>query len=64
MPPCMMGWRVLTQPSSISGEPVRSATWVTGSPASEMSRAVPPVETSSHPTSARARARSVIPVLS
>ena len=48
----------------ISGKPVRSETSRTGTPASDSSPAVPPVETSSIPSSARPRANSTIPVLS
>src|SRR5437588_430985 len=48
----------------ISGKPVSSETWRTGIPASESSRAVPPVEIISIPRSARPRANSTIPVLS
>src|SRR5690625_1349092 len=64
MPPCTRGWRVLTRPSSISGNPVTASTSVTGRPASRMVAPVEPVETISAPASWRARARSTIPVLS
>ena len=40
---------VLTRPSSISGNPVTSATSCTGTPASRSMRAVPPVEIMSAP---------------
>src|SRR5690554_1901581 len=63
-PPCTFGCRVLTRPSMISGKPVTSETSRTGSPASRMARAVPPVESSSMLRAARARARSISPVLS
>ncbi len=52
------GCRVLTRPSSISGEPVTAATSVTGRPASRSVRAVPPVDTSSQPRATRPRPRS------
>jgi hypothetical protein len=63
-PPCTFGCRVLTRPSIISGKPVTSATSVTVSPASRSVEAVPPVERSSTPLSARALAKSTSPVLS
>jgi len=48
----------------ISGNPVRSEIWRTWSPDSVSSRAVPPVETISIPSSDRPCANSMIPVLS
>src|ERR687887_965225 len=48
----------------ISGNPVRSVIERTSRPASSSARAVPPVETSSTPSSARPRAKSTIPALS
>src|SRR4051794_7290758 len=48
----------------ISGKPVRSVTERTSSPPSESARAVPPVEISSTPSSARPRAKSTTPRLS
>src|SRR5579862_1771046 len=48
----------------ISGKPVRSSTERTCRPADASSRAVPPVETSSTPSSARPRANSTMPRLS
>ena len=48
----------------ISGKPVKSSIARTARPASWSSRAVPPVETSSTPSSARPRAKSTTPVLS
>src|SRR5690606_26320158 len=50
--------------SRISGEPVTSDTAVTGRPASRRCFAVPPVEISSMPSSARPRAKSTRPDLS
>src|ERR1035441_8995531 len=64
MPPAMVGCKVLTRPSSISGNPVTSLTSATGMPASRIRRAVPPVEMSSAPMAARAEANSRMPVLS
>ena len=43
-PPCTLGCKVLTRPSSISGKPVRSATSRTGKPCAASNWAVPPVE--------------------
>src|SRR6266849_7742456 len=63
-PPCILGCRVLTRPSIISGKPVRSDTSRTLRPASASARAVPPVETSSTPKPASRRANSISPVLS
>ncbi len=63
-PAWILGWRVLTRPSSISGEPVTAATSVTGRPASRSARAVPPVDTSSKPWPTRPRPSSTSPVLS
>src|SRR3989338_2507261 len=63
-PPCTIGCRVLTRPSSISGKPVSSATSVTGSFSSASSLAVPPVEISLMPRACSARAKSTMPVLS
>src|SRR4051794_6175808 len=48
----------------ISGKPVKSSIAQTSSPASRSSCAVPPVEISSMPSSARPRAKSTIPRLS
>ena len=53
IPPWIFGCSVTTRWSSISGEPVTSSTVVTGSPASAIARAVPPLETSSTPSSCR-----------
>ena len=58
------GCRVLTRPSSISGKPVTSATSVTSRPSERNARAVPPVETSSKPIPASARANGTRPLLS
>ena len=60
----MSGCSVFTRPSSISGAPVTAATSVTAMPAPESAAAVPPLDTSSQPSSARPWARSVNPVLS
>ena len=64
IPPCTFGWRVLTLPSKISGEPVNSDTSVTGIPASLIAFAVPPVDNNFMPSSCKPRANSTIPVLS
>jgi hypothetical protein len=48
----------------ISGKPVKSSIARTPSPASASAAAVPPVETSSTPSSARPRAKSTTPRLS
>ena len=63
-PPWSRGCSVLTRPSMISGKPVKSSIARTSRPAPWSSRAVPPVETSSTPSSARPRAKSTTPVLS
>ena len=64
MPPCTRGCRVLTRPSSISGEPVTSSTSCTGMPAAAIFLAVEPVETILTPASCRPFASSSRPVLS
>src|SRR5581483_2002156 len=64
IPPCTLGWSVLTRPSSISGKPVRSEMSLTAMRESRRSFAVPPVETSSTPREASLRAKSAMPVLS
>src|SRR5215218_4344192 len=64
IPPWILGWRVFTRPPSISGASVTAATSTTGSPASAIAVAVPPLETSSQPRSTRPWARSTTPVLS
>ncbi len=64
IPPWIAGCRVLTLPSSISGNPVTSDTLVTRSPSRASAPAVPPVETSSIPRPARSLANSTSPVLS
>ena len=63
-PPCTLGCRVFTRPSSISGKPVTSATSVTGKPCSAKSLAVPPVEMRPTPKACKSRASSTMPVLS
>src|SRR5687767_8492224 len=63
-PPWIVGCKVLTRPSSISGKPVWSATSVTASPASASSWAVPPVDSSPMPSAASSRASATMPVLS
>src|SRR5262249_2691830 len=63
-PPWIFGWSVFTRPSSISGKPVWSLTWRTGTPASARSFAVPPVERISTPSAGRPRANSTTPRLS
>src|SRR5438552_6889534 len=63
-PPWIFGCSVFTRPSSISGNPVWSATSVTGRPASASSFAVPPVNSSSTPSPCSSRANSRTPVLS
>ncbi len=64
MPPWIFGWRVLTRPPSISGEPVTSATSVCAMPASVSRAAVLPLATSSQPRSERPWASSTSPSLS
>src|SRR5579863_2085454 len=63
-PPCTAGCSVLTRPSIISGKPVSSATSNTARPASRSVLRVPPVDTSSMPWPASARANSTTPLLS
>src|SRR3954452_15288588 len=63
-PAAIFGLIVLTRPSSISGNPVKSSIARTSSPASARCFAVPPVETISTPSSARQRANSATAVLS
>src|SRR6266852_3370542 len=63
-PPWILGCRVLTRPSNISGKPVRSDTSRTLRPASVSARAVPPVEMSSMPKPSSRRVNSISPVLS
>ena len=63
-PPWTLGCRVLTRPSMISGKPVSSETSRTARPASRMAFALPPVDSSSTPRAASARASSIRPVLS
>src|SRR5690606_31329061 len=63
-PPCTTGCSVLTLPSIISGKPVSSATSRTARPSFSMAARVPPVETSSTPSSASWRAAASRPVLS
>src|SRR5258706_3168098 len=64
IPPWIFGCRVLTRPSSISGNPVCAETSVTRMPSLSSSLAVPPVERICTPRPARARAKSAMPVLS
>src|SRR6266566_1294080 len=63
-PPWILGCRVLTRPSIISGKPVSSDTSRTLRPASASARAVPPVETNSMLKPSSRRANSISPVLS
>src|SRR3954452_18608084 len=58
------GCSVLTRPSMISGKPVKSSIERTSSPDERSETAVPPVDTSSMPSSASPRAKSTIPRLS
>ena len=58
------GWSVFTRPPRISSWPVKTETSVTSRPASRIALAVPPVESSSTPSSVRPRAKSTTPVLS
>ena len=53
-PPWIAGCRVLTRPSRHSGNPVTCSTGVTGSPASAIALAEPPVETSATPAASSA----------
>src|SRR5215204_3950592 len=64
MPPWIFGCSVLTRPSIISGKPVTSETFTTGSPASAKAFAVPPVETNSKPRAASALPNGIRPDLS
>src|ERR1700723_6285 len=64
IPPCTLGCKVLTRPSSISGNPVSSEISFTAMPESRSSLAVPPVEISSTPSLESLRANSTSPVLS
>ncbi len=64
-PPCTRGCSVFTRPSIISGNCVTSSMGVTGTPASAMTLAVPPVEMISAPNSSfSTRANSAMPALS
>ena len=63
-PACTLGCNVLTLPSNDSGNPVTSSTGVTGTPASAITFAVPPVETISTPAACRPVASSNRPLLS
>ncbi len=63
MPPWILGCRVLTRPSRISGNPVTSATWRTLMPASCKVLKVPPVDMISYPNCSRPRANSTTPSL-
>ncbi len=63
-PAWTFGCSVFTRPSSISGKPVYADTSVTFRPSFCSSFAVPPVDSSSTPSAARARASSTIPDLS
>src|SRR5436309_3854235 len=60
----MRGLSVLTRPSRISGNPVYSSIARMSMPWSRSSRAVPPVDTISTPSSASPRAKSTSPRLS
>src|SRR5574337_1246962 len=64
IPAWIFGWSVFTRPSSISGNPVTSATSRTFTPDSRRSLAVPPVERISTPRAASPRQNSTAPVLS
>src|SRR4051794_21189167 len=63
-PAAIFGLIVLTRPSSISGNPVRSSIGRVSMPASARCLAVPPVDTISTPSWRRQRAKSAMPVLS
>src|SRR5262245_44296014 len=63
-PPWILGCRVFTRPSMISGNPVCSETSVTARPAWRSVWAEPPVDSSCTPRSARERASSIRPLLS
>ncbi len=63
-PACTAGCSVLTRPSSASGNPVRSSTRVTGTPATPIVSAVLPVLTISTPAACSERASSPSPALS
>src|SRR3989344_7963959 len=64
IPPWILGCRVLTRPSSISGKPVYSPTSVTGILFSLSVRAVPPLEIISNPSSCSPLAKWTTPILS
>src|SRR4028119_2147213 len=64
MPPWILGCRVFTRPSSISGAPVTSSTWTTGTRDSSSAFAVPPVEMISNPIPESLRAKAATPRLS
>src|SRR5215212_1072016 len=64
MAPNTFGVSVFTRPPRISGAPDHCAIGVTGTPASARCFAVPPVERISTPCRVRARASSMMPVLS
>ena len=64
IPPWIFGCRVTTRWPRIAGRPVSSATSVTGTPASAIARAVPPLDTRPHPSSWSDRANSTMPDLS
>ncbi len=59
----MLGWRVFTLPSIISGKPVTSEMGVTSIPSSRSFASVPPVEMISIPISFSSFARPMIPAL-
>ena len=64
MPPCTLGCRVTTRWPRIAGNPVSSATSVTGTPAAAISLAVPPLDSTRQPAACRPSASSAIPDLS
>ena len=63
-PPWTFGWRVLTRPSQISGNPVTSLMLMTSTPLSRSSFIVPPVAITSQPSARSPLANSTTPVLS
>ena len=64
MPPWTFGCSVTTRWPRIAGNPVSSATSVTGTPGSATAFAVPPLDRTRQPAACRPSASSTIPDLS
>ena len=60
----ILGCKVLTRPSNISGNSIISLTSITEIPASDSKQAVPPVDKISTPPCCKARANATTPFLS